>query len=345
MGSISKVVEQLSQQSLPPDFDEDRVEALAEEVKGGRVSSAPARSERDYDETVSDDGGSTRDRDTDADRSDTTIDAVAEIERESRSAANETRFAAAPASVVAAANSDETSPWDPKRVDASVVAFHNRYSSICEQYRGVRARLSAMNAEQQNRVIVITSSVPEEGKSVTTINLGVTMAEGGEHRILIADTDFRRSSVAKMVGVQAAPGLAEVFLGKAALEEVIRPTPYPNLKIIPAGRPGAIAYGDLLASPRIPEIMAQLRSAFTWCFLDTPPVTTVSDVSLLAPIADGALMLVEMGRTPEPTVQLAVRTLQTNNVNVLGAILSRHRDERKQYYDRYYGYYHRGDRR
>jgi capsular exopolysaccharide synthesis family protein len=251
---------------------------------------------------------------------------------------NETRFEPMPQKAPLA---DETAPWDAQHVDPAVIAFHNRYAPVCEQYRSVRARLQSMNPKHERRVIAVTSSVPEEGKSVTTANLGIVMAEGGEQRVLLADTDFRRSSLAKMLGLRPSPGLAEVFLGRAKLSDVICPTPYTNLRLIPAGNCGDVNYGDLLASPGVGAALEELRNTFDICLLDTPPVTTVSDVSLLAPLCDAALMVIEMGRTPEPTVQLAVRTLQTNNVNVCGCLLSRYRDRRSHYYDRYHYYYHR----
>lgn len=236
---------------------------------------------------------------------------------------------------------EQTLPWDAAKVDPAVIAFHNRYAAMCEQYRSLRARLFAMNPNNQHQIITVTSSVPEEGKSVTTMNLAICVAEGSQQRVLVVDADFRRASVARMVNAKHSPGMAELILEQQNLDDVIQHTPYPNLKLISAGKLGASSYGELLASPRIPAVFEQLRERFSYVLLDTPPVTTVSDVSMLAPLSDGALMVVEMGRTPEPTVQLAVRTLQTNNVNVLGCVLSRYRDQRKHYYDRYYDYYDR----
>jgi len=250
--------------------------------------------------------------------------------------------------------------WNAKDVDPAVIAFHDRCSGICEQYRSVRARLSAMqegnkatrqqgnegsvmNGRGARQVIAITSSVPQEGKSVTTVNLGLVMAEGGEHTILIVDADFRRTSLARMLGIKGVPGLAELVCGEAELSEVLQPTPYPNLKIIPAGASGDKNCAELLGGPAARAVLAGFRALFHYTFLDTPPVTTVSDVSMLAPHCDGTIMVIEMRRTPEPIVQQAVRTLQTNNVKVLGCILSRHPDRPSRYYDRYYYNYYRND--
>ena len=236
---------------------------------------------------------------------------------------------------------ERTTEWDAKHVDPAVVAFHDRYSAVCEQFRSIRARLLTMNPTQSHQILAITSSIPEEGKSVTTVNLGMVMAEGGEHRILIADADFRRTSIARMLGINAKPGFAEVLRGEASLEVALQPTPFPNLKVLPAGEVKDNAYAELLSGPNTAAVVGEFRSMFDYAFLDTPPATTVSDVSLLAPLCSGALVVVEMHRTPEPTVQQAVRTLQSNNVKVLGCVLSRSRERGSRYYDHYYSYYYR----
>ncbi|MGD8452864.1 MAG: polysaccharide biosynthesis tyrosine autokinase [Phycisphaerae bacterium] len=231
--------------------------------------------------------------------------------------------------------------WDPKQIDPAVVAFHERYSSVTEQFRSVRARLLSMNGSATHRIIAITSSVPQEGKSVSAVNLGFVMAEGGEHRILVADADFRRSSIGRMLGLAARPGLAELIRGEYPADELLCSTPMPNLYVLPPGKMAPQSASELLGSPNTRDVMAHLRASFDYVLLDLPPVNTVSDVSMLAPQCDGVILVVEMHRTPEPTAQQAVRTLQANNARILGCILTRHEDRRTHYYDRYYGYYYR----
>jgi protein-tyrosine kinase len=244
----------------------------------------------------------------------------------------------------AAIGGDITVQWEADRVDPVVVAFHDRYSAICEQFRAVRARLLAMNSGNVPLVLAVTSSIPEEGKSVSTINLGLVMAEGGDKRILITDADFRRMSVARMLGIEDGPGLAEILRGEAELGDAIQDSPFPNLKILPAGHVRDNAYADLLGSANTAALVGAIcRERFDYAFIDTPPITTVSDVSLLAPQCDGALMVIQMRRTPEPTVQQAVRTLQANNVKLMGCLLSRYRERSSGYYEQYYysSYYYK----
>lgn len=225
--------------------------------------------------------------------------------------------------------------WDPRQVDPAIIAFHDRGSPVCEQFRAVRARLLTMNPGRAAQAIAITSSVAGEGKSVSTLNLALVMAEGGEQRVIAVDADLRNGTLARLLGRPATPGLAELLCGTATLAEVLQPTPLPNLKFIPAGQIRA-AGGELLSRPGTGGVIDQLRATFHWVFLDTPPITTVSDVSLLAPRCDGALVVIAMRRTPELVVQQAVRTLQANRVPVLGCLLSRC-TERNGIHERDYG--------
>jgi capsular exopolysaccharide synthesis family protein len=239
----------------------------------------------------------------------------------------------------------QTAKWNPSQIDPAVVAFHDRYSPVCEQFRSIRARLLNMDHGGAHRVIAVTSSVPQEGKSVTAVNLGMVLAEGGEHHVLIADADFRRSSIGRMLGLSARPGLAELLRGEESLGGLVCATPFPNLKVLPPGKMGLPGVSELLGAPSAREVLARLRASFHYVLLDTPPVNTVSDVSTLAPYCDGVILVVEMHRTPEPTVQQAARTLQANNVKILGCVLTRHNDRRSHYYDDgYSSYYYRDDR-
>ena len=233
--------------------------------------------------------------------------------------------------------------WDASKLDPSLVTFHEKYSATSEQYRSLRARLLNMNAQHKHQVIAVTSSLPQEGKSVSTLNLGMVMAESNDQKILLIDADFRRSSLARMLGISPRPGLAELIRGTAELSEVIRPTHYPNLKIITSGGTSDKNYGALLGASVVRPVLQRARDLFDYSFVDTPPVNTVSDVGMLAPHCDGVIIVIEMRRTPEHSVLEAVRTLQTTNVKILGCLLSRYDDQRGHYYERYYSYYYHNE--
>jgi protein-tyrosine kinase len=238
---------------------------------------------------------------------------------------------------------NRTANWNADKLDRALVTYLNRYSAVSEQYRSLRARLLNMNPQHKHQTIAITSSIPQEGKSVTAINLGMVMAEGNEHAVCLVDADFRRASIARMLGINPQPGLAELIRGTADLKDVLRPTHLPNLKIITAGSASDKKCGELLGGSAVRAILSRLRAVFDYALLDTPPVNTVSDVSMIAPHCDGVMIVIEMRRTPEPSVLEAVRTLQTTNVKILGCLLSRYDDQRGHYYERYYSYYYNSE--
>ncbi len=265
---------------------------------------------------------------------------VVEPERAARAPAAVEAPAPVPARKrVVAAHDTKTRSWDSSRVHPALVAFHDRYSVVCEQYRAVRARLLTMNTAQAPQIIAVTSALPGEGKTVSAANLALIMAEAGEQRIALMDADCRQGSLAGMLGIESEPGLADVLRGSAGLEAALQDTPLPNLKLLPAGKTCDSTAGELLGGANAKAMLETLRNQFDYVFIDTPPVATVSDVCLLAPHCDGAILVVQMHRTPEPTAQQAVRTLQANNVKILGCVPTRHRDRHSRYYGRYYYYY------
>jgi len=224
------------------------------------------------------------------------------------------------------------------QVDQAAIAFHDKAAEITEQYRALRSRLTAQNTTGDNQVIAITSSIPQEGKSVTTMNLSWVLSEIKHFHVLMIDGDFRRSSLASMLGISEYPGLADLLRCEARLDEVIRPTPLPNLHVITAGTTQEFNAAELLSTQKTGNILQECKRRFQYTFIDTPPASTVSDASVLAPWCTGVLFVVRMGKTPEPIAKSTIRLLQANNINILGCILAGHR-ERSGRYQRYYGYY------
>ncbi len=236
--------------------------------------------------------------------------------------------------------------WNPQpaggvaafNIHESVVAFHDKAAEITEEYRSLRARLTAMNTTGENQVIAITSSIPKEGKSVTTMNLAWVTSEIKHFRVLMIDGDFRRSSLANMMGISEYPGLADLLRGEARLEDVIRPTPVPNLHVIPAGTTQEFNAAELLSTQKTAVVLNECKRRYQYCIVDTPPASTVSDASVIGPLCTGVLFIVRMGTTPEPIAKSTIRLLQSNNVNILGCVLAGHRESAGRYRRYYYGY-------
>jgi len=206
-------------------------------------------------------------------------------------------------------------------VSDSLVPFFERSSLVTEQYRSLRTRLLSQNPNYEHRVIAITSAVPKEGKSVTTLNLGCILAEIRHLKVLVVDGDFRRSSLAHMLNQTTAPGLADVIAGEASYEEAMHATPIPNLMFMPAGRTRGRSAAELLTAATTLPIFGRMQNEFHYTIVDTPPATTVTDVGIIGQMCSGVIVIVRLHRTHEAAAKRAVRLLQVNNIPILGTLL------------------------
>jgi len=223
----------------------------------------------------------------------------------------------------------------------SLVPFYERSSLVTEQYRSLRTRLLSGNPNYEHRVIAITSAVPKEGKSVTTLNLGCILAEIRHLRILVVDGDFRRSSLAHMLNQPTGPGLAEVLAGDATFDQVVQTTPIPNLNIVPAGSTQGRSAAELLTAAAAPEAFRRMQRDYHYTIVDTPPATTVTDVGIIGQMCSGVIVIVRLHRTHEAAAKRAVRLLQVNNIPILGCLLVGRDAPASGYYGYGYGYGYR----
>jgi len=226
----------------------------------------------------------------------------------------------------------------------SLVPFYERSSLVTEQYRSLRTRLLSQNPNYEHRVIAITSAVPKEGKSVTTLNLGCILAEIRRLKVLVVDGDFRRSSLAHMLNQPTGPGLAEVLAGDATYEQVLRSTPIPNLMFMPAGSTKGRSAPELLTAASAIPAFKRMQNEFHYTIVDTPPATTVTDVGIIGQMCSGVVMIVRLHRTHEAAAKRAVRLLQVNNIPVLGCLLvGRDAPGSRYSYGYQYGYGYRSN--
>lgn len=220
----------------------------------------------------------------------------------------------------------------------SLVPFFEKSSLVTEQYRALRTRLLSGNPNYEHRVIAITSAVPKEGKSVTTLNLGCILAEIRHLRVLVVDGDFRRSSLAQMLNQPSGPGFADVLSGSSKYEDVVRDTPIPNLKFIAAGSTHHRSAAELLAEASTAPIFRRMQNEFHYVVVDTPPATTVTDVGIIGQMCSGVIMVVRLHRTHEAAAKRAVRLLQVNNIPIIGCLLVGRDAPAGGYYGYGYGY-------
>jgi len=227
----------------------------------------------------------------------------------------------------------ETSAPRGKRItefSELIVAHHDRGGGVTEEYRSLRTNLLARCANGKFGYI-ITSAEAGEGKTVTTLNLAVVLAEQAERRTIIVDGDMRRATMHKMIRTAPGPGLAEVLRGDAKLDDAIQPTVYPNLSVLPSNRTDPHKIGDLLGTMERDEIFAALRREFDYVLVDTPPINIASDAAILGQAVGEALVVVRMNKTRQESIDKVIRLLHSADVNLSGMILT----HRKYYIPNY----------
>jgi protein-tyrosine kinase len=221
-------------------------------------------------------------------------------------------------------------------VDEKTVVHVNVNPVAREQYRRLAATLHHVQAERGLKAILVGSALAEEGKTLTAVNIALTLSESYRRRVLLIDADLRRPTVHHAFGFDNIVGLADAL---AAKEERRLPVVEisPRLSVVPAGRPNADPM-EALTSSRMLKILDEAASVFDWIIIDTPPVGLLPDANLLAAMLDGAVFVVAAGRTPCAVVQKAVEALGRDRI--LGVVLNRVDDGNAvpgDYYYRYYG--------
>ncbi len=206
-------------------------------------------------------------------------------------------------------------------VDPYLVCFHEPTGFRAEQFRGLRNKLLVLNTDQAAKTLVVTSAIQGEGKSTTTLNLGIVMAELEDHQVLVAEFDFRRPSIERLLGLNPEPGLVELLHDGIGLERAIRPSGIPNLDILAAGaRPSNPS--ELIASRRIDELLGELKEQYHYVLLDTPPVLPITDAGILSAKCDGTLLVVGLERAPRRMVREAIATLEDVGAILLGTFVT-----------------------
>ena len=185
----------------------------------------------------------------------------------------------------------------------------NPQSAVAECCRLIRTNLMFVSVSKPLRRILVTSSVAREGKTVTTVNLGVVLAQGG-NKVLIIDSDLRRPRLKSALGMTDEVGLTNVLLGNVPLDEAIRPTKVPNLFVLLSG-PVPPNPAELVDGPRFREVMEECSEKFERVLLDSPPAVPVTDPAVLAGYCDGVVLVVRAGRTAHNEARRARRTWST----------------------------------
>jgi succinoglycan biosynthesis transport protein ExoP len=217
---------------------------------------------------------------------------------------------------------------------------NDTHSPVSEAYRKLRTSLIFSQTTRELRKVVVTSSSAAEGKSTTAANLAISFAQQGM-RVLIVDADLRRPSIHQIFRLEREPGLSELILDRATLEQVTQQTLVPNLWAVTAGvQPPNPA--EMIAGPRMRSIIGMFDAQFDMIIFDTPPILAASEGPVLSVRSDGVVVVVRAGETDRRSVQLAVHQLRTVGANTLGVVLNDvdGKVPKYGYYDAYYYTYY-----
>ncbi len=194
-------------------------------------------------------------------------------------------------------------------------------SQMAESYRALRTSLLLSNLGAPPRVVMVTSALPQEGKTTTSINSAVVLAQKGV-RVLLIDADLRRPSIHKTLGMGPHSGLSNVLTGSATLEDAItRSAILPNLFVLTAGTPPPNP-AELLASTNMRDVLAQLREQYDHIVIDTPPSLSVTDAVVLSPRADAVVLVIRSGQTTKQALRRSRDILTQVNAKVVGVLLN-----------------------
>lgn len=208
-----------------------------------------------------------------------------------------------------------------------------RYT-YAEAFRSLRSSLIFMPNQAELRTILITSAIPNEGKSTIASNLAVTMAASGA-RVLLVDADLRRGDLAQLFDTDGRFGLSSILRGEVPWKEAVQTTKYATLSLIPRG-PVTNQSGELLLKPEVVSLLEEFKEHYDLVIFNTAPILAADDTPTLAPNFDGALMVVRASFTSARLSKNALNMLYQRQVNVLGLILNCIDAEMPDYY--YYRY-------
>jgi protein-tyrosine kinase len=203
-----------------------------------------------------------------------------------------------------------------------------------ERFRTLRSRLYQIAGTRALKRILVTSSVPEEGKTFVAANLAQSIIRQNDRRVLVIDADLRASRLHLAFGAPAGPGLAEYLRGEADEFQVIQCGLDGNICFIPGG--GQVSNpSELLLSDRMKHLLEMVTPVFDWVILDSPPALPVHDASMLADLCDGVLFVVRAGATDFELAEKA--SSEFKDKNLLGVVLNRV-EKSDSYGTYYYGY-------
>lgn len=210
---------------------------------------------------------------------------------------------------------------DPNLHDQHVVTDDDGYSETAEAYRQIRTNLQFLHVDDPARTIVITSSLPGEGKTTIAVNLAVVLAQSGA-KVALVEADLRRPRVTRYLGMISGAGVSNVLAGTATYDELIQPYGNGNLSVLAAG-PMPPNPSEMLGSQQMRALLAEARRHNDYVLIDAPPLLPVTDGAVLSVAADGAILVARHGVTTQAQLRQAATNLHRIDAKLLGVVLNR----------------------
>ena len=208
------------------------------------------------------------------------------------------------------------------KIDPRIIPFYEPKSPVAEQYRTLRTNIQAISTKNPVKTITITSATHSEGKTITAINLAISMAHDlNKKSVLLVDGDLRRARISTYLGFKAQTGLADLIANGASAEDALINIGIDNLTVLPAGKIPHNA-AELLGSMKLKTLLSQLREKYDYIIFDSPPIIAVTDAGILGAQTDGVIMVIQANRTQKGVVDHGVSLLKQAHAKLLGYILT-----------------------
>lgn len=220
--------------------------------------------------------------------------------------------------------------------EITFITDRDKLSPISEAYRAIRTNLQFTGADKEIKTVVMTSSVPGEGKSTTTANLAIVMGQDGK-RVLLVDCDMRRPVLHRRFGLPNR-GLSNCFADNLHIADVAQHDITENLDVVTSG-PIPPNPAELLGSEKMKELLKEAAASYDYVFLDMPPILVVTDAAVLGSQADGVILVVGSGDVSPDEARRSEDLLEKAHVNILGVILNKVPQRHQGNYYYYYYYY------
>ncbi len=228
-----------------------------------------------------------------------------------------------------------------EREDQRLLTAKSTGGSVLEAYRVLRSNVRFAAVDETMQTLLVTSTIPGEGKSLTAVNLAVAMALDGK-KVVLVDADLRRPTIHEKFGIRNTPGLTNVLVGSMSLEKALQPTSIANLQILASG-PIPPNPAELLNSRAMEQVQELLKDQADMIIFDSPPCLSVADAQVLAANVDGLIYVVQLGSTRKSALRHGAELLRQAHARVLGIVYNKVQMDgsRGDYYYGYYSYYHK----